>query len=139
MIINKSAFERGFGHGTVYTAETIDLDDAGEEGEWFYFSNPETPKGQRTCPTLDPHGLPYIGQRIERERWEPRWHAPGPPPQTSLRRRQPIPEYRPCASRELRISVGFDEPAPEPAPECAAGLLGCAQMVVRACTYPSNP
>jgi len=65
MIINKSAFERGFGHGTVYTAETIDLDDAGEEGEWFYFSNPETPKGQRTCPTLDPHGLPYIGQRIE--------------------------------------------------------------------------
>ena len=46
-------------------AETIDLDDAGEEGEWFYFSNPETPKGQRTCPTLDPHGLPYIGQRIE--------------------------------------------------------------------------
>ena len=65
MIINKSAFERGFGHGTVYTAETIDLDDAGEEGEWFYFSNPETPKGQRTCPTLDAHGLPYIGQRIE--------------------------------------------------------------------------
>ena len=67
MIINKSSFERGFGHGSVYTAETIDLDELGEDGECYYFGNPLSGKGQdkaRTCPTLDPHGLPYVGQRI---------------------------------------------------------------------------
>lgn len=76
MIINKSSYERGFGHGSVYTAETIDLDEMGEAGECYYFGNPMSSGGgkdedgkpkerKRVCPTLDPHGLPYVGQRIE--------------------------------------------------------------------------
>jgi DNA-directed RNA polymerase I subunit RPA2 len=71
MIINKSSFERGFGHGSVYTAESIDLDELGSEGEGWYFGNPEGRNGSRECEMLDPLGLPRIGQRISTG--EPLW------------------------------------------------------------------
>jgi DNA-directed RNA polymerase I subunit RPA2 len=69
MIINKSAFERGFGHGSMYTSEVVDLDEQGEAGETWVFDNPlqSLPDGQaeRACPTLDPHGLPHIGSVLK--------------------------------------------------------------------------
>ena len=73
MIINKSSFERGFGHGTVYTSEMIDLDELSSEGQGFFFGNPSGGKssGELECPTLDPMGLPRIGQQINQG--EPLW------------------------------------------------------------------
>ena len=68
MIINKSSFERGFGHGSMYTAEMVDLDEMGESGETWFFDNPVGENGERAYPTLDQNGLPHIGLRVEKVR-----------------------------------------------------------------------
>ena len=67
MIINKSAYERGFGHGSVYKTETIDLRDRGSSG-YEKFANPKkrTTSGEYEHhePKLDEDGLPFIGQKL---------------------------------------------------------------------------
>ncbi|QID82985.1 hypothetical protein GRS66_005421 [Saccharomyces pastorianus] len=63
MIINKSADERGFGYGTMYKTEKVDLALNRNRGDpitqHFGFGNDEWPK--EWLEKLDEDGLPYIG------------------------------------------------------------------------------
>ncbi len=67
MIINKSADERGFGYGTVYKVEKVDLSQSRRRGDpitqHFGFGQDEWPKEWRNF--LDTDGLPMIGARVE--------------------------------------------------------------------------
>lgn len=56
MIINKSADERGFAHGSIYKSQFIELD-----GSSFFARNPHDKKLDAF---LDNDGLPYPGRRI---------------------------------------------------------------------------
>jgi DNA-directed RNA polymerase I subunit RPA2 len=80
MIINKAAFERGFGHGSVYKTSVIDLDE--EEKRFssptkktaFRFTNVKCPPlansvysdmiGEKFCDSLDYDGLPFEGVAV---------------------------------------------------------------------------
>ncbi|KAL8872797.1 MAG: hypothetical protein Q9174_001628 [Haloplaca sp. 1 TL-2023] len=70
MIINKSAHERGFGHGTIYKTKIIKLDEKGRANrssrninKLFGFApNSKIPAFARQ--KLDPDGLPAIGTQI---------------------------------------------------------------------------
>ncbi|KAI9139918.1 hypothetical protein BKA69DRAFT_1030032 [Paraphysoderma sedebokerense] len=66
MIINKSSHERGFGYGTVYKSEIIDLDDYRPRGEpagsiTFGLHADDASKYGHI---LDQDGLPFIGAKI---------------------------------------------------------------------------
>ncbi|KAK9472602.1 uncharacterized protein V1510DRAFT_378502 [Dipodascopsis tothii] len=67
MIINKSAHERGFGYGTVYKVEKIDLNEKRRKGEpitqRFGFGTDAWPEHWRT--KLDEDGLPMVGVLLE--------------------------------------------------------------------------
>lgn len=67
MIINKSADERGFGYGTVYKVEKIDLSLSRRRGDpiiqHFGFGSDETPEAWRE--KLDDDGFPMIGVHVE--------------------------------------------------------------------------
>jgi DNA-directed RNA polymerase I subunit RPA2 len=71
MIINKSSYERGFGHGSVYKTTIIDLDE--EERRFtkstgkpsFRFANLSSGSGQKYCDRLDEDGLPFEGEVVE--------------------------------------------------------------------------
>lgn len=67
MIINKSADERGFGYGTMYKVEKVDLSLNRSRGDpitqHFGFGNDEWPK--EWLDKLDDDGLPYIGTYVE--------------------------------------------------------------------------
>lgn len=67
MIINKSADERGFGYGTMYKTEKIDLSLNRSRGDpisqHFGFGSDEWPK--EWLEKLDEDGLPYIGTYVE--------------------------------------------------------------------------
>lgn len=54
MVINKSSYERGFGHGTIYKSEFIDLNDK----KSYFVRNPEKPE---LVKTIDTDGLPMLG------------------------------------------------------------------------------
>jgi DNA-directed RNA polymerase I subunit RPA2 len=65
MIISKSAFERGFGHGVVYKSEHVDLK--------FILRNTQTqstfqrdPLDKEAAEKIGPDGLPYIGIDLEK-------------------------------------------------------------------------
>ncbi|KAL8812562.1 MAG: hypothetical protein Q9223_000972 [Gallowayella weberi] len=70
MIINKSAHERGFGHGTIYKVKVICLDEDSRSSrsarsitKIFGFA----PKSHVSAPTrmkLDQDGLPFIGSQV---------------------------------------------------------------------------
>lgn len=66
MIINKSADERGFGYGTVYKVEKIDLAQNRRHGDpisqHFGFGDDEWPSDWQT--NLDSDGLPMIGSLV---------------------------------------------------------------------------
>lgn len=69
MILNKSAHERGFGYGTVYKSETIDLRDLKGKSSssvptlhFGFAPNSRPTEAQRAI--LDQDGLPYIGQKV---------------------------------------------------------------------------
>jgi len=68
MILNKSAHERGFGYGTIYKTEKIDLDSKRKRGEalilHFGFGKEEN-FSQRWLQKLDSDGLPMIGVMLE--------------------------------------------------------------------------
>lgn len=57
MIINKSASERGFAHGSIYKSQFVELD-----GTSFFARNPHDKKLDTF---LDNDGLPYPGRRIK--------------------------------------------------------------------------
>lgn len=57
MIINKSADERGFAHGSIYKSQFVDLDSTS-----FFARNPHDKKLDQF---IDNDGLPYIGRRIK--------------------------------------------------------------------------
>jgi len=64
MIINKSSYERGFGHGVVYKTKVISSAIKGlsrEDARLCHFANPKKHEG------LDSHGLPQIGRFIEKD------------------------------------------------------------------------
>ncbi|CUM64158.1 uncharacterized protein PRCAT00001750001 [Priceomyces carsonii] len=67
MIINKSADERGFGYGTVYKVEKVDLSQSRRRGDpitqHFGFGQDEWPETWRE--KLDTDGFPLIGVRME--------------------------------------------------------------------------
>lgn len=94
MIINKSAYERGFGHGSMYKTTVVDLDDEeqrtlsdGTKPTWFSFSNIKKPPlpskdeeegeddvskpitgdliGEKFCEDLDFDGLPFEGVQVQ--------------------------------------------------------------------------
>lgn len=66
MIINKSAHERGFGHGTIYKVEKVDLSSNQRAGDpiaqHFGFGPDDWPKSWTN--TLDVDGLPLVGARL---------------------------------------------------------------------------
>jgi DNA-directed RNA polymerase I subunit RPA2 len=77
MIINKSAYERGFGHGSVYKYKVVDLSEkkiAGEAKIHHHFDNqlkhanpnadPNNNNANKNVPSLDVDGLPHVGQHI---------------------------------------------------------------------------
>lgn len=67
MILNKSAHERGFGYGTVYKSEKIDLARRRRRGEpivhHFGFAPGRVPS--RWLEKLDTDGLPHVGVKLE--------------------------------------------------------------------------
>ncbi|EGW30093.1 uncharacterized protein SPAPADRAFT_144076 [Spathaspora passalidarum NRRL Y-27907] len=67
MIINKSADERGFGYGTVYKVEKVDLGQSRRRGDpitqHFGFGDDEWPETWKE--KLDDDGLPLIGVKVE--------------------------------------------------------------------------
>ncbi|XP_063972531.1 DNA-directed RNA polymerase I subunit RPA2 isoform X2 [Diachasmimorpha longicaudata] len=58
MIINKSAYERGFAHGMIYKSEFIDLPDTTS----YFARQPEQPN---LCEKLDADGLPNAGCKLQ--------------------------------------------------------------------------
>lgn len=80
MIINKAAFERGFGHGSVYKTTTIDLEEeekkaskSGSRPTLRFCNMKPTPgarpsvgyEGEKHYDTLDYDGLPFEGEVVE--------------------------------------------------------------------------
>lgn len=67
MIINKSADERGFGYGTVYKVEKVDLSQSRRKGDpitqHFGFGEDEWPESWKEI--LEDDGFPRIGSRVE--------------------------------------------------------------------------
>lgn len=62
MILNKSSYERGFGHGTVYKTEKFDIQDRerrGEERCHFFGHSPKD--GAGGAGTMEVDGLPHVG------------------------------------------------------------------------------
>jgi len=72
MIINKSSFQRGFGHASVYTTTTFDLNDLRRKGEPLCHSfgnrGESEPDGGETLfeASLGSDGLPEVGQIVEK-------------------------------------------------------------------------
>src|SRR5689334_16168182 len=73
MIINKSAFERGFGHASVYKSEYIDLNNLKNTrvhispSSLLIFNNyikDKDGKWYRPYPELDEDGLPFVGCKL---------------------------------------------------------------------------
>lgn len=66
MIINKSAHERGFGHGTIYKVEKVDLTEKQKAGDptllHFGFGPDNWPR--EWTQTLDVDGLPLVGAKL---------------------------------------------------------------------------
>lgn len=58
MVINKSSFERGFGHGTIYKSEFVELNDK----KSYFARNTDKPE---LAETLDIDGLPIPGCLIK--------------------------------------------------------------------------
>uniref|UniRef100_A0AAV1UUX8 DNA-directed RNA polymerase subunit beta n=1 Tax=Peronospora matthiolae TaxID=2874970 RepID=A0AAV1UUX8_9STRA len=68
MILNKSSYERGFGHASVYKQLVVDISSSGKQGSTTskkYFSNIKTDGSGEFCSTkLDRDGFPHVGQVV---------------------------------------------------------------------------
>ena len=73
MIINKGAYDRGFGHGCVYKSYVRDLQPDVASGSAhkskYRMMNPNSAKDQEQVPlerhNLDADGLPPVGRKLE--------------------------------------------------------------------------
>ena len=80
MIINKSAHERGFGHGTIYKVKKVSLKDDSRTktsktiGKMFGFAPNSTVKAS-TREFLDADGLPYVGRLVQEGDILCAWHT----------------------------------------------------------------
>lgn len=70
MILNKSSYERGFAHASVYKQIQVDIGSGGKQGSASskkYFSNLKTDgSGERVSAKLDRDGFPHIGQVVQK-------------------------------------------------------------------------
>ncbi|KAI8076707.1 uncharacterized protein B0P05DRAFT_545553 [Gilbertella persicaria] len=65
MILNKSAHDRGFGYGTVYKSETVDLNEYRARGEPITYRFGLDPvKGKKYRSKIGDDGLPHIGAHL---------------------------------------------------------------------------
>ncbi|XP_071378685.1 DNA-directed RNA polymerase I subunit RPA2 isoform X4 [Centroberyx affinis] len=63
MIVNKSSWERGFAHGTIYKTELVDLADKMKGEDCLVFGT--KPGDPKVNDKLDDDGLPPIGTRLQ--------------------------------------------------------------------------
>ncbi|XP_028983272.1 DNA-directed RNA polymerase I subunit RPA2 [Betta splendens] len=63
MIVNKSSWERGFAHGSIYKTELIDLADKVKGQDSVVFGT--KPGDPKASDKLDADGLPYIGSTLQ--------------------------------------------------------------------------
>lgn len=80
MIINKSAHERGFGHGTIYKTKKITLKDDSRTRSTKHITKmfgfaPNTTVKARDLEKLDLDGLPRIGSKVEQGDIIAAWHT----------------------------------------------------------------
>ena len=72
MILNKSSYERGFGHASMYKTMQVDLaEEAGRDGKSssadgnrMVFSNKTNRSGELWHPSLGEDGLPEVGSWV---------------------------------------------------------------------------
>uniref|UniRef100_K3WI27 DNA-directed RNA polymerase subunit beta n=1 Tax=Globisporangium ultimum (strain ATCC 200006 / CBS 805.95 / DAOM BR144) TaxID=431595 RepID=K3WI27_GLOUD len=66
MILNKSSYERGFAHASVYKQINVDIGSDGKQGgaSKKYFSNVKPSSGEQCSSSLDRDGFPHIGQVV---------------------------------------------------------------------------
>lgn len=64
MILNKSAYERGFGHGSVYKSFFADLEEDRKRGESVEFGNADMGEGFSAEPSLDEDGVIPRGAQV---------------------------------------------------------------------------
>jgi DNA-directed RNA polymerase I subunit RPA2 len=81
MILNKSAHERGFGHGTIYKTKICDLEEGGRRNrsgktvsKLFGFA-PEGLKKAQYLDTLDEDGFPRVGTMLRHGDVIAAWHT----------------------------------------------------------------
>ncbi|KAK8800745.1 hypothetical protein WA158_000070 [Blastocystis sp. Blastoise] len=68
MIVNKSSFERGFAHASVYKTEVVDLCEEASKGETWVFERPAISAinaKDSSAMRIDSDGLPPIGLHLE--------------------------------------------------------------------------
>ncbi|KAI9303075.1 hypothetical protein BJ944DRAFT_166080 [Cunninghamella echinulata] len=65
MILNKSAHERGFGYGTVYKSEIVDLSDYRQRGEPITCRFGLDSRGGKYKDYLGKDGLPHVGAHLK--------------------------------------------------------------------------
>ncbi|DAZ96894.1 TPA: hypothetical protein N0F65_008855 [Lagenidium giganteum] len=67
MILNKSSYERGFAHASVYKQLSVDIGPDGKRGgaAKAYFSNVKPKTGELCAANLDRDGFPHIGQVVK--------------------------------------------------------------------------
>uniref|UniRef100_A0A7N6AMG7 DNA-directed RNA polymerase subunit beta n=1 Tax=Anabas testudineus TaxID=64144 RepID=A0A7N6AMG7_ANATE len=63
MIVNKSSWERGFAHGSIYKTELVDLADKAKGEDSVVFGT--TPGDSKMNEKLDADGLPHIGSTLQ--------------------------------------------------------------------------
>lgn len=61
--MNKSSWERGFAHGSIYKTELVDLGDKVRGEDSVVFGN--KPGDPKVNGRLDSDGLPYIGSLLQ--------------------------------------------------------------------------
>lgn len=69
MIINKGAYDRGFGHGCVYKSYLRELNEtsqgSGSQRSRYRLVNQHKDRADMSKHGLDSDGLPFIGQKLE--------------------------------------------------------------------------
>ena len=67
MILNKSAHERGFGHGTIYKSVIVDLKEMkGTPDSATFMLGPDVKQTDEGRETVDDDGLPFIGSQLKK-------------------------------------------------------------------------
>ena len=107
MIINKSAHERGFGHGTIYKVKKIDLEEGGSKSrssknikKLFGFAPGSEIKAEIKG-RIDEDGLPYVGRLIKEGDKICAWHTVSPDGNGNLVNRDGITHFEKYKETEI--------------------------------------